>query len=344
VELSAGSIEAARRWFVESNRGVLQHARVYHDDARHFLTATAKTYDVVIGDVFHPDLAGSGSLLAVEQFERVRARLAGGGLYVQWLALNQFDPDTLSVVLRGFRTVFPRAQMFLDGMHLALVGPRDEWRGAPSLAAHLSSLTLDERAEAASEGESEWLGRYWGPIEPNSGPVQHEWAPVIEFRVPRLRYDPRADIPSMLRWLLARRPTLEQAAAALSVSPSQQEDFRRAFIGTELMVRSEVANSRGSALEADHLLGLAFEADPRDRWIVDAVSDRLLASIDAAPERGLSREDLIRRVLGINPWSVDAWRALWTLQRARGDAGAAVSRARMLELSPLDREARESAR
>ncbi len=344
VELSAGSIEAARRWFVESNRGILQDAKVYHDDARHFLAATAGTYDVVIGDVFHPDLAGVGSLLAVEQFERVRARLAAGGLYVQWLALNQFDPDTLCVVLRSFRTVFPQGQLFLDGMHLAMVGPRDEWQGAPSLSAHLSSLTPDERAEAASEGESEWLGRYWGPIEPGRGSVQHEWAPVIEFMLPRLHYDPRADIPSMLRWLLARRPTLEQAAAALTVSPSQQEDFKRAFIGTELLVRSEVANSQGSALEADHLLGLAFEADPRDRWILDAVSDRLLASLDAAPGRGLSREDLIRRILSINPWSVDAWRALWELQRAHGDAGAAASRARMLELSPLDREARESAK
>ena len=129
VELSAGSIEAARRWFVESNRGALQNAKVYHDDARHFLTATAATYDVVIGDVFHPDLAGVGSLLAVEQFERVRARLAAGGLYVQWLALNQFDPDTLCVVLRSFRAVFPQGQLFLDGMHLAMVGPRDRVAG-----------------------------------------------------------------------------------------------------------------------------------------------------------------------------------------------------------------------
>ena len=131
-----------------------------------FWPQRAGTYDVVIGDVFHPDLAGVGSLLAVEQFERVRARLAAGGLYVQWLALNQFDPDTLCVVLRSFRAVFPKGQLFLDGMHLAMVGPRDGGSGAPSLSAHLSSLTPDERAEAASEGESEWLGRYWGPIEP----------------------------------------------------------------------------------------------------------------------------------------------------------------------------------
>jgi len=341
VELSAGSIEAARRWFIDSNQGALQSTLVYHDDARHFLTATAKRYDVIIGDVFHPDLAGVGSLLAVEQFERVRACLATQGLYVQWLALNQFDEATLSIVLRSFREVFPEAQLFLDGMHLALVGPRGSWQGAPALLAHLSSLTPAQRAQATGfEGDSEWLGRYWGPIAPSTGPTQHEWAPVIEFLLPRLPYDPRADVSSLLKWLLARRPTVERASEILGIAPSNQDAFRRAYIGSELWVRSELASWQGSTLEADHLLGLALEADPRDRWIMYAVSDRLLANLGSAAERGLTREELVRRILAINPWSVDAWRALWTLQRAHGDAGAATSRARMLELSPLDREAR----
>ena len=132
----------------------------------------------------------------------------------------------------------------------------------------------------------------------------------------------------------------QRASALLGVSPPQQEDFKRAYIGTELWVRSELASWQGSTLEADHLLGLAFEADPRDRWIAYAVSDRLLASIEAAPARGFTREQFLRKILAIDPWSLEAWRALWVLQRARGDAGATASRARILELSPLDREAR----
>ncbi len=344
VELSAGSIEAARRWFSESNGNVLQNTRVHHDDARHFLAASGEIYDAVIGDVFHPDLAGAGSMLAVEQFERVRAHLAPQGIYVQWLALNQFDQATLAIVLRSFQQVFPQSQLFLDGMHLALVGPRDRWAGAQSIATHLDALTPAERTAAtASEGDLEWLGRYWGPIDPSPGPTQHEWAPVIEFLAPRLHYDRKGDAASLLEWLLARRPTIDRAGALLGVSPPQQEGFRRAYAGTELWVRSELANWQGSTLEADHLLGLAFEADPHDRWIDYAVSDRLLASIDAAPERGLTREQLLRKILVINPWSVEAWRALWTLQHARGDADAAESRARILELSPLDRKARAAA-
>ncbi len=341
VELSAGSIEAAARWFRISNQGVLQETFVYQDDARHFLSATPKTYDVIIGDLFHPDLAGVGSLLSVEQFERVRERLAEEGLFVQWLALNQFDQRTLAIVLRSFRQVFPEAQLFLDGMHLALVGPRDHWQGAPALIAHLNLLTAEQRTQiTASEGDGNWLGRYWGPIEVSAGATQHEWAPVIEFLLPRLHYGPGPDVAALLQFLLARRPTIEQASRLLRISPPLQDDFRWAYVGNELRVRSELASWQGLTLEADHLLGLAYEADPQDRWIEYALSDRLLANVDAAPEHGLSRRELLQKILAINPWSVEAWRALWTLQRAQGDAGAAASRARILELSPLDRAAR----
>jgi spermidine synthase len=270
----------------------------------------------------------------------VRARLADEGLFVQWLALNQFDEPTLAIVLRSFRQVFPEAQLFLDGMHLALVGPKGQWRGAPALSDHLRQLTAGERTQAtASEGESGWLGRYWGPIGLSAGVTQHEWAPVIEFLLPRLQYGGGADLGWLLKSLLERRPTVEGAMRLLRVPFLQQEDFKRAYIGTELRVRSYLASWQGSALEADRLLGLAYEADPHDRWTAYGVSDRLLANLDVAVERGLSREELLRKILAINPWSVEAWRALWALEVAHGDPAAAESRARILELSPLERDA-----
>ena len=340
VELSAGSIEGAVRFFTPSNQGVLAETLVVQDDARHFLSATHQTYDVIIGDLFHPDLAGVGSMLSVEQFERARARLAPEGLFVQWLGLNQFDPGTLAIVLRSFRQVFPEAQLFLDGMHLALVGPRGHWQGAPALSSHLNRLTAQQRTQVvAGEDENVWLGRYWGPIEADSGATQHEWAPVIEFLLPRLHYGPGGGLAALMQSLLARRPSAEQAAQLLQIPYEQWQDFRRAYIGTELLVRSEIAGWKGLALETDQLLRLAYEADPQDRWIEYAVSDRLLANLGAAPEHGLSREQLLQKILVVNPWSVEAWRALWLEQRARGETAAAASRARILELSPLDRAA-----
>ena len=336
VELSAGSIEAARRYFSLSNYGLLNSSHVYQDDARHFLSASPKDYDVIIGDLFHPDLAGVGSLLSVEQFTRVRARLARDGIFVQWLALNQFDSQTLAIVLRSFEAVFPDAQLFLDGLHLALVGPNvglaGGWRGALALAAH--SEIID------GEGANQWLGRYWGPIGKSPGALQHEWAPVIEFLLPRLQYAGGSNVAALLSSLLLQRPSMELATRVLQVPLASQQQFRRSYAGTELRVRGELAALRGSVMEADHLLGLAYEADPQDRWTQYEVADRLLASLDAAAERGLSKADLLRKILNINPWAVDAWRALWILQKATGDGGAEASRRRILELSPFESAAR----
>jgi len=128
-----------------------------------FLSATQNKYDVIIGDVFHPDLVGLSSLLSVQQFQRARNRLSENGLFVQWLAINQFDSESLGVILRSFRRVFPDAQLFLDGMHLALVGPRQKFAGATgmlrNLAAHVRSTA---GCGDGGEGGWTWLGRATG--------------------------------------------------------------------------------------------------------------------------------------------------------------------------------------
>ncbi len=67
VELSQGSIYAAKNWFAPVNGNIMDQAQIKRDDARHFLSTTQYNYDVIVGDLFHPDLAGMGSLLSVQQ-------------------------------------------------------------------------------------------------------------------------------------------------------------------------------------------------------------------------------------------------------------------------------------
>ena len=296
-------------------------------------------YDVIIGDLFHPDLAGSGSLLSVEQFERVRARLARGGLFVQWLALNQFDRNTLAIVLRSFRQVFPEAQMFLDGLHLALVGPRDQWRGAPALIAHLDAL------------------------EPGSVPRSTPW------RVPTNGWDAiggrsrRVQAPPSMNG--RRSSNFCCRACTMGAAPTWHRCCNRCWRSGRAsneqaeLLRLSRAAARGfqeglhrhrtaRAQRAGKLAGLDARGRSSARTCLRGRSarplDRLRGSptgcsriSTAASERGMSREQLLQKILIINPWSVEAWRALWQLQIANGDPAAAASRARILELSPLDR-------
>ena len=345
VELSQGAIIAADTWFEQVNQGVTGKMRVVHDDARHYLLRTQEKYDVIIGDLFHPDLVGRSSLLSVQQFSRAAARLAPGGIYVQWLALNQFDLESLSTVLRGFQRVFPGMCLFVDGFRLALVGPRSGLEGAPALLANLQRMDSDARGAATGrEGPWTWLGRYWGLIDLPKGPVQDEWAPRIEFGLPAARYRGELDVASLLDWLVSRRPSLTAAEVALHIADSDREDFERAYAATELAMRSWSAEIRGDELESQRLLRLAYDANPRDRWIAVTLADRMMATLPAVVQRGMDKRQALQAVLRIFPDDPDALRDLWRLEQAEGNtAQAAEYRARLASLSPLDKEVRELA-
>jgi spermidine synthase len=98
-------------WFAPFNNGGRGNTRVA--DARRFVQTTTNAYDVIVGDLFHPARDGAGSLYTLEHFRGIRARLAPGGLFCQWLPLHQLDHDMLRVITRTFLEVFPNAQAWL---------------------------------------------------------------------------------------------------------------------------------------------------------------------------------------------------------------------------------------
>lgn len=274
VELSRGAINAAAQWFAPWNQSVMNSLKVSQDDARHYLVASSQSFDVIVGDLFHPDLAGVSSLLSVQQFARARAHLKPNGLFVQWIALNQLDQASLQVVLRSFRQVFPAAQMFLDGMHLALVGPRDEWNGVADMIRHWQQLSAQQRQDStAGEGFMVWAGRYWGPIPPSRGALQDEWSPVIEFSIPRLYYGHGDTLVKTLNFMAQQRPRVEQAAQLLQVPAADKPAFERAYIGTDLWFHGMMATLLDQADPARRLLGMAYAANPSDYWVSHAWKD-----------------------------------------------------------------------
>ncbi len=340
VELSAGAILAADRFFAPVNEGVMDKIRVTHDDARRFLRAGAKRYDVIVGDLFHPDLVGRSNLLSVQQFRRAYQRLEENGLFVQWLALNQFDLRSLETVMRSFKQVFPRASIFIDGFRLAMVGPREELAGAPAMLGNLDRMQASQQSAATGgEGAWTWLGRYWGPMWVGDGPVQDEWAPRIEFSLPQLHYTQAHDMSLLLKRLLQQRPPVEEAGRMLRVPLKDKEAFERAYIASELAMRSLGAALNEQSLEAQKLIRFAYDANPKDRWVSFDLADKLFASLARVTDKGFDRRAALLRILSIRPDHTAAVKALWQLEMDAGNQEKADDyRIYLRELSPLDRQ------
>ena len=320
VELAQGAIDAARGYFAPLNSAALSNVDIVRDDARRFLQRTAARYDIIVGDLFHPDLVGRSTLLTVQQFERARRRLSEEGIFVQWMALNQFDVMALEAVVRAFAQVFPNGSLYLDGFRLALVsrGPTKAQTlldGIDRLAPQQQSLLT------GNEGGWTWLGRYWSGVSGlPPGPVQDEWQPQVEFSLPRAKYNGHLNLPEVIAWLLARRTSPERARTLFAIRPQDKEIFERAYLTTEVAARSWYAGLTGREDESIRLLRTAFDGNPLDRWVAYQLADQMWQSLPAVTAQGISPEVALERILRIAPDHLPALRARWAKARAEGQS------------------------
>jgi spermidine synthase len=113
--------------------------RLVQADARRYVRATERRYDLIVADNFHPARSGSAALYTVEHFSAVGQRLAPGGVFCQWLPLHQLDLETLRSIVAAFLVAHPQgwamlATHSLDTPVLGLVARAD---GRPFDAAAL---------------------------------------------------------------------------------------------------------------------------------------------------------------------------------------------------------------
>jgi len=320
VELSKGAIHAATFYFNRVNDDVVSHTGLVHDDARRFLMRTHQSYDVIVGDLFHPDMVGRGALLSVEQFERAKAKLNQDGVFVQWLAFNQFDIPSLQVVLHSFERIFPHNAIFVDGYRMGLVGFQGQFKSASLLKA-----SAPPENQWGGEGAWTWLGRYWGDASDllkgaTSSHVQSEWAPVLEYRLPHMRYHP-ASLPDVLLWLMQHRVRFEQGLDVWQVNPSDQTSFKRSWAASLFNMRAQYL-ALTSQPNVSRFQQLAYQANPRDRWAAFGLADAMFDSLNRLP-KGMSKEQALERILSIRDDHEEALKALIKLKNEEGNQQAA---------------------
>ena len=341
VEISKGAITAANDYFAPVNNDISKNMKIVRDDAKRYLMNNPQRYDVIVGDLFHPDLVGRSALLSVQQFNRVNDHLNEGGVFVQWVALNQFDVKSLNIVLRSFKQSFDHSMIFIDAFRLALVGVRGKQINASTILQQLQRLGTENASTlTGGEGGWTWLGRYWGEINvPQTGPVQDEWSPQIEYYLPKVRYHDDFSLVKMLTYLLSLRPHINDAVKDLSVAPADVEKFERSYIATDLAYRAWLALFEQNTQQELRLFKLAYQANPQDRWVGFAMADRLFSSLKNS---NLDERDALQAVLKVRHDHTQALLALWVLERKAGNSDAAQRyRERLKVLDPLNINLRE---
>jgi spermidine synthase len=149
VDLSAEMLEAAAIYWQE-NHNVLRSPRLhlYVEDGRNFLLQTPLKYDIITTDATHPTNSASWALFTQEFYQSVSARLAPGGVFVQWVPFHSLREEDYRTILRTFQNVFPHATLWYTGgshtLMIATAQPLDR----ETLVRSLSTLATKPMAAA----------------------------------------------------------------------------------------------------------------------------------------------------------------------------------------------------
>lgn len=279
-------------------------------DARRHVRASRTHYDLIVADLFHPARSGSAALFTQEHFQAVRARVAAGGLFCQWLPLHQLDLDSLRSVVAAFLQVFPDAVAVLatnslDTPVLGLLGRDAALRFQPKALARrlramqgrpaLAGLQLDDRFAAAGSvlADAAALRRFAGEAAPH-----RDDRPLVAYRAPRLR-----DAPGQ-----GARERLRQLVEVLGADPATVFALRPDDAEDQAFAQRLAAYWRAR----DHHLLAGMRVHPVNDLsaMLAQVQGPLLHSLQLSPDFRPAYEPLLRMALALDRSDPDRAQAL----------------------------------
>jgi len=211
VEIEPAIIEASRFFDRESGNPLADpRVRLVLDDARSYLAATRKTYDVIISEPSNPWMSGVSNLFTREFFQIARGALSPGGRLLQWVQLYSLEPQALYAILAALRSEFPYVYGFAHTQN------------SPDLL-----LLASERPLAASD-----LPRWDALAEP----VRADLERIGSFS-------------SVDLWSLVRLLPDDVAALAARASEQNRDDNLRIELDTPRMLHTETVLPNWSAFE-----------------------------------------------------------------------------------------------
>lgn len=198
VEISPAVAEAVR-YFDDANGNVRQNPNfnLIIEDARSYVSSTAKTYDVVVSEPTNPWIAGVGNLFSREYYQSVNRILKPGGVMAQWLQTYEMSDDLARVVIRTVKSVFPHVYVFEgqsdDYVLLASREPlkpdyalMEQMLQVPTVKEDLGRISID--SVAALLGRQVMTPDSVNRLIGAQGPVNSDEFPLLEYKAPEVQF------------------------------------------------------------------------------------------------------------------------------------------------------------
>ncbi|MDP1648127.1 MAG: fused MFS/spermidine synthase [Rubrivivax sp.] len=300
VEIEPAMREASR-WFREENYHIADDPRfnLVIDDARSYMLAARRQYDVIISEPSNPWQAGSSRLFTQEAFENARRNLKPGGVVAQWMHLYGVDVESFRLVVRSFMSVFPHVTLWADLQFpdVILLGSEkplvldplalQSMLGEGSAVA--ASLARIGYADAGSLFKAFLLGEDEARQFAGSGVLNTDNLPLLEFRAPRSLYSSTA-LQDNVKALMASKGPESFPAVTASAGQAQEAAALLQDWADSLARNRAPANALGALARAVELLpddGQAWLRLALGRGQVGRTADAA-AAFDAALQRAPS--------------------------------------------------------
>jgi spermidine synthase len=367
VEIARGVPAAARR-FAAANGKALDDRRVslVIDDARGWLLARRRRFDVIASQPSNPWVAGVANLFTTEFYRLGREHLDADGLFAQWVQAYRIAPDDLRRVVRSFLEVFPDATLWEEsagGGDYFLLGGLGFGGLDPGCLDRAPEVARDSLKQAGIDAGADLMARYVsGPRGlrrfADEVPAHTDDDLALEWRAPLALFRSAALRPADL---LA--PFREPVVAALADVPAARDPQFLAALAERLRRRTLRLQAATGLRQADLLAlrepalaaGLEQLRAGRPAEAVPA----LVRAAAAAPESpnthlvlgdayraaglGGAAEVAYRRALDLDPNLAPAWSGLGSCRLAADDAaGARAALETAVRLAPEDAIARSN--
>lgn len=314
VEIEPAVVEAATRFFGPENHDLFARdsLNVIYEDGRTHLLASGETYDVIISEPTNPFISGVANLFTSEHYANARARLAPGGMYLQWIQTYSSSDWMLRAMLRTFLESFPHVDLWWGSPEdLLLLGsdrPIAYDRGLVARrVAGNRGLAQDLWPVLYARDSDDLFGRFLlheDELAPllEGAEILHDELPRLEARASRNRYQPTG-----IDALLEDVRRVRAARASLwprSVSPTPSDDAS---------LRLAAVRFRGADAGSD--VELLQGVDRDEAFVLRA---------QALPDSARKAQALLRRGLERHPKSVAIQLELARVSAELGEVAAAI--------------------